>query len=138
MTEDWKSIIGFEGLYEVSNFGNVRSLPRHVRHVSKAGKEGTKFLPGRILKKMPLPNGYLRVALCREGNYTEKMIHHLVLENFVGLRSEGMEARHFPDRSKTNNQLSNLSWGTHEQNELDKIMHGTACCRGADGRYIGI
>ncbi len=54
------------------------------------------------------------------------MVHRLVLEAFVGPCPEGKECRHFPDRTRTNNRLENLSWGSHRRNCKDKRIHGTS------------
>ena len=61
-------------------------------------------------------------------------VHRLVLEAFVGPCPEGLEACHSPDRDRTNNRLSNLRWGTREDNEADKVAHGT----GAKGETHGM
>ncbi len=68
--------------------------------------------------------GYLVVSLY-PGNKI-RQVHRLVLEAFVGLRPKGMVCRHFPDRNKTNNLLSNIQWGTHGENRMDAVFHGTA------------
>ena len=66
-------------------------------------------------------SGHLYVSLRGE----KKSVHHLVLEAFVGSRPEGMEACHFPDRNPANNTVSNLRWGTHQENIHDQLVHGT-------------
>ena len=60
------------------------------------------------------------------GKHVLRLVHHLVLEAFVGKRPKGTEARHVNDRDPTNNRLDNLAWGTHRENEADKIRHGTS------------
>jgi hypothetical protein len=69
--------------------------------------------------------GYLCVSLRRNGKPTTQQVHTLVLTAFVGPRPEGMECRHFPDRNRENNHLSNLQWGSPQENKLDTIIHGT-------------
>lgn len=68
--------------------------------------------------------GYKRVYLCHLGKMKQFKIHFLVLSAFVGPRPEGMEARHFPDKSKSNNNVSNLRWGTRSDNQRDKEVQG--------------
>lgn len=79
----------------------------------------------------PQANGYFRLTLRHQGVKITIGYHQLVLLAFVGPCPEGMMARHYPDRTKTNNALTNLSWATPLQNMLDKIEHGTMT-RGED------
>lgn len=101
--EQWRSVVGYEGLYSVSDQGRVRS------------EKG-----GVILRPQPNSRGYQRVWLGR-GNV--RFIHQLVLETFVGDRPEGMWALHGDD-DHANNQLSNLRWGTRTENAHDQVMNG--------------
>lgn len=83
------------------------------------------------LKLTPNPtNGYLLVNLFSERLGMKRIsktiqVHRIVLETFVGQCPSGMEARHFPDRNRSNNRLDNLMWGTKKQNASDKIAHAT-------------
>jgi hypothetical protein len=107
---DWKSVVGHEGLYEVSDAGDVRSLPRpHAR--------------GRVLKQMTDPKGYRRVSLSKDGYARPRLVHHLVLEAFVGPRPAGQQCLHGDD-DPAHNHVSNLRWGTARQNAYDKVANG--------------
>lgn len=118
LTEHWKPVVGYEGLYEVSDLGRVRSLARVTTHGHPVASSYLKPIPQRA--------GHLRVMLCDGPSHTcIRFIHVLVLEAFVGLRPKGAHSRHFPDRDPTNNALTNLSWGTRKENEADKAIHGT-------------
>lgn len=118
--ERWLPVVGYEGLYEVSDLGRVRSVDAMV-----AGVFGrTQIRRGKILKQSP-SGSYLAVVLSKCGKIKTHRIHKLVLEAFVGPRPDGCEARHFPDRDIRNNRLSNLSWGTALENSDDKRKHGT-------------
>lgn len=119
--EQWKDIPGYEGRYQVSDLGNVRSLPRPVRTVSKHGVESMRAIPGGLLRPQQHPQGYLQVKL---GERTH-IIGPLVLAAFVSARPEGMECAH-GDGVKTNNVLSNLRWATPAENSADRIAHGTS------------
>ena len=119
--EVWKSVVGCEGSYQVSSLGRVRSLPRMVVKRRNGGPAFFQPIPGRVLKYVPMKKGYLTV---RVGGRM-RLVHHLVLEAFVGPRPEGAEARHFPDRDKTNNRAENLLWGTAQDNSDDRKIHGT-------------
>lgn len=72
-------------------------------------------------------NGYPRAKLSGPGIRTIKLIHVLVLEAFVGPCPEGMEARHYPDPTRTNARLDNLSWADRITNQRDRLEHGTRC-----------
>ena len=103
-----KPIPNFEG-YEIDTDGNVFSFQRY--------KEG------RQMKTNPGNHGYPVVALLKDGKMNWKLVHRLVLETFVSECPENMEARHI-DGVRTNCKLSNLAWGTHEENDKDKVRHG--------------
>ncbi len=121
MEEIWKSIVGFDGLYEVSNLGRVRSLDRSVKH--KWG--GGQFIKGRVLRPGIHRDGHVIYGLHSLGRCETKRGGPLVLEAFVGPRPNGFEACH-NDGNPANDALSNLRWGTHSDNEKDKLLHGTS------------
>lgn len=110
--EEWRAVPGYEGLYEVSNEGRVRSMKRR----------GTS---GKVLAhKRAQRGGYLTVSLLRHCEQTTRPVHSLVLEAFVGPRPAGAEIRHL-DGDPTNARLGNLAYGTHSENARDKRAHGT-------------
>lgn len=113
-TERWLPVPGYEGLYEVSDLGRVRSLPRQV---------GYGRIKGRILKALPGRNGYPRVNLWKDQRAKMHHVHSLVLAAFTGPRPEGYETRHL-DGDRCNNTLANLSYGTPSENQHDKVRHG--------------
>lgn len=117
----WKPVVGFEGFYEVSDEGRVRSLPRRVNS-PVAG--GSRVIPGRERKLTTHPSGHLIVSLSRPG---EKLfmakVHRLVLEAFVGPCPDGMECCH-NNSVPSDNRLANLRWDTPSENQLDKRRHG--------------
>jgi hypothetical protein len=117
--EQWRPVVGFEGRYEVSNLGRVRSLDRPVE-ASWRGVPYIKHVKGRVLKPSLSANGYPHVVL--EGK-ADRHVHVMVLESFVGPRPEEMEALHRDD-IKTNNTIANLYWGTKSDNAHDKIRNG--------------
>lgn len=119
MIEEWRPVVGCEGLYEVSNFGRVRSLDRWVKANSGRRRTGVRyFTPSSSGKNKK----YKRVLLRNPDK--QRPVHHLVLEAFVGSRPENCEARHL-DGDPSNNRLDNLAWGTKAENEADKVRHGT-------------
>ena len=117
--EVWKAVRGFEGAYEVSNSGVVRSLDRMV-----GGPRGQRVWRGREMKSRVARNGYALVQLKNNGAVRSAHVHTLVLEAFVSERPEGQECRHL-DGDRLNNRLENLRWGTRSENVQDSISHGT-------------
>lgn len=107
MTEVWKAVPGFEGLYEVSDQGRVRSLRK-----------------GIVLTGIRMPNGYIAHHLYDGGVLTVKSAHELVLAAFVGPRPPGAQVCH-EDGSRDRNHLGNLRYDTPKGNCEDKKRHGT-------------
>ena len=99
--EVWKDVVGYEGLYQVSDRGNVFSVER-------IGVNGRK-IGGRMLKPSYTRGGYLRLTLYKNGIMKSKYIHRLVLEAFVENPNNLPEVNHL-DEVKDNNELSNLEW----------------------------
>ena len=116
---EWRAVVGYEGLYEVSDSGAVRSLDRIKRN-----RWGDYTQRGRILKAATTKDGYPIVALMRDGELKSHRVHVLVLAAFVGPRPDGLQACHF-DGDPSNNRIENLRWDTGSANTLDKIRHGT-------------
>lgn len=112
--EQWRSVVGFP-CYEVSSLGRVRRI--------KPSAKGHTSYVGRVLKPS-LVDGRPTVWFYVSGKGRPKRVHHLVLEAFVGPRPPDMECRHL-DGDQQNNRLTNLCWGTHTENEKDKLRHGT-------------
>ena len=97
--EYWKPVVGYEGLYEVSNWGRVKSL--------KFGKE-------RILKQS-IRHGYYIVSLWKNGKGKTYSVHRLVAEAFID-NPDNLPCVNHKDENKQNNVVSNLEWCTHEYN----------------------
>ena len=118
--ETWRPILGFEGLYEVSDRGRVRSLDRLVTRSD--GKR--TMVAGRLKAQTPDRNDHLYVDLVRECNRQRHYIHRLVLHAFVGEPVPGQEGCH-NDGDARNNRVSNLRWDSRSENVLDMVRHGT-------------
>ena len=116
---EWRDIPGYEGYYQVSNNGDVRSVDRKI--INSLGHELS--LKGKILKPKK-DYEYFRVELNAHGKSKLFFIHRLVLLAFVGEIPEGMQCRHLDGDAK-NNSLSNLAYGTVSENQLDRVRHGT-------------
>lgn len=110
MKEVWKPIIGYEGYYEVSNYGYVRTV---TRFITNSGKHGMWY-KSRLLKFNVDKDGYNTVALQRDGKVKRLKVHRLVLSTFNKDESD-MQVNHI-DGDKANNCLDNLEWVTSSQN----------------------
>ena len=122
----WKAVVGFEGIYEVSDTGLVRSLDRvsEYRRIDQySGRELVirRKHKGRLLRPGPNHSGHLSVVLGRA--HGTKAVHLLVLEAFVGPCPEGHECLHWNDVA-WDNRLKNLRWGTRSENLADSIRNG--------------
>ncbi len=113
--ENWVPVLDFEGLYEVSDLGRVRSLDRI--------RPGGMPWKGRMMSLKPRSDGYIPITLWKNGEQTVRLVHRVVLDSFVGPRPPGLEVLH-GDGNRVNNALDNLSWGTHAQNQADVVAHG--------------
>lgn len=118
--EEWRPIPGYEGCYEVSSIGRVRSLPRW-----RSVGSGRRLCPPeiRLLKPYQDRNGYLRVGLSGPQTSRSTPIHRLVLSAFVGPCPPGMQACHRND-IPDDNRIENLRWDTASANTFDKIANG--------------
>lgn len=117
-SEIWKDVVGFEGLYKVSNKGNIYSVERKDSRGIKCG--------GRALKPAYTKAGYLKVVLCKNGMRYYKMLHRLVAETFIPNPNNFPQVNHM-DEIKDNNNVKNLEWCTSRYNN----NHGTRIERSA-------
>jgi hypothetical protein len=105
--QEWRPAPGYEGLYEISSKGLVWSLRRRI-----------------VLKAHPNNKGYLHVGLHKDGVQKTVYIHQLVARAFHGECPVGQEILH-GDGNPANDAASNICYGTHRQNMLDAVRHGT-------------
>lgn len=117
--ELWLPVTGYEGVYEVSNAGQVRSVDRMVHR----GGGTTRKAKGVILRAAPTSTGRLTVALSLDGKHRTHLVHRLVAVAFLGSPPEGTEVCH-NDGDASNNRVTNLRWDTHASNMLDAIRDG--------------
>ena len=96
--EEWKNVIGYEGLYEVSNKGNVRNVRRNT-----------------LLKLSKTNDGYIQVHLYKNGIRTGFKVHRLVAQAFL-LNNDNLPMINHKDEDKTNNRVENLEWCNHKYN----------------------
>lgn len=117
INEQWRPVKGYEGLYEVSNFGRVKSLGNN-----KSRKE-------KILKPEKHRNGYFRVDLYKDGKVKHFYVHRLVAEAFIP-NPYGFEQINHKNEDKTNNAVSNIEWCSAKYN----INYGSHNKRSAASR----
>lgn len=109
--EIWKDIVGYEGLYQVSNLGRVKSLPRATTN-------------GKILKvQVNRLNKYCYVALCRDNKKMFKRVHILVANAFLGANPNKLQVNHI-DGNKENNNVYNLEYCTQSENMKHAYLTG--------------
>jgi hypothetical protein len=119
-SEVWNAIPGYEGSYEASTAGRIRSLDGF-----RPGRNGSMNpFYGKILKPTPNDRGYLTVHLSGGKHSRTKYVHRLVLLTFVGEPPPGQEACH-ENGDHTDNRLCNLRWDTKSANGFDQVRHGT-------------
>lgn len=105
MNEIWRNIIDYKGLYEVSNFGRVRSLGMWVN-----GANGSKrFVKWRVLRPRKISKGYLCVNLYKDGVRKFCLVHRLVAQAFIP-NPDGLPQVNHKDKNKENNRVDNLEW----------------------------
>jgi hypothetical protein len=122
-TEIWKPVYGYEGLYEISNKGRVKSLAKEVRHPSGAL---IRIQPERIMKIMKNAKGYEFVDLCKDGNRFHGTVHRMVLSAFCPVENMDSLTVNHKDFDKSNNTPENLEWTTNYEN----VQHSKS-----SGRY---
>lgn len=111
--EEWKPVVGYEGLYEVSSEGRVLSLGRF----QKVRNNGRMFRKEQIMKLKNRPGGYLGAHLCKNCKHKIHSVHRLVAEAFIP-NPEGKEQVNHKNGIKTDNRVSNLEWVTKSENAL--------------------
>ena len=121
--ENWLDIKGYEGLYQVSDLGRVRSLVRLLPESHAKGVIQVK----KVLAFGANTQGRLQVSLCSAGVAKRFLVHILVLSTFKGPRPDGLEGRHL-DCDYSNNQANNLVWATHAE-ILSHAIRMDPCCR---------
>lgn len=111
MKEIWKDYKDYEGLYQASNLGRVRSLVRWVK-----GRNGSiRFCKGKILKPGTTKDGYLKVCLCKNNKVKTYLVHRIIAETFLP-NPDNLPCVNHKDEDKTNNSVDNLEWCTASYN----------------------
>lgn len=117
MQEVWKPITGFECLYEVSNLGRVKSLPRIRKGVNRSGGVSFRCYKGSVLSTTKNNSRYVTVTLFKDGEETPALVHRLVAQEFLPNPENKPEVNH-KDGDTFNNAVSNLEWCTRKENAI--------------------
>ena len=142
MIESWREIKGYEGLYEVSNWGRVRSLGMWT-NIRGGGK---RWLAGRVLRLRKDKKGYLLVCLCKDGVVKTCKVHRLVAIAFPDLVGWTEDAKGRPldeleinhkDQNKENNRIENLEWCDRSYN-IKYSFAKTVYMYTLDGKLCGL
>lgn len=112
--EAWKDVIGYEGIYQVSNTGKVKRIGAYKN------QHGREWISNRILKPATKSNGYMFVGLSKDNKVSSKHIHRLVAEAFIPNPFNKPTVNH-KDGNKSNNTVENLEWVTYLENNMHSI-----------------
>lgn len=122
MSEIWKNVPGYDGIYQVSSNGRVRSLDRCIMIKSESNRQTSRFIKGVILKPV-LVRGYQAVTMSKNGHARLMKIHRLVAKAFIPNPNNKTQVNH-KDGNKLNNCMENLEWCTSLENQMHAIHTG--------------
>lgn len=127
--EIYLPILGYERLYEVSNYGNIRSLdkfqdfPLFTSGGIKKQEMAPRLVKGKQMKTTLAANGYLVIGLFKNKKVSQKLVHRLVAEAFIKNPNNKLTVNHI-DSNKQNNMVDNLEWATQKENIMHCIKKG--------------
>lgn len=125
--EEWRDVKGYEGMYQISNYGRVKSLGR----IDRLGQKVDEKMRNQQIDK----NGYKSVMLSKDGNRKRYLVHRLVAEAFIPNPNNYPQINH-KDENKINNKVNNLEWCDRKYN----MNYGTRSKRQSEnlkGKYVG-
>jgi hypothetical protein len=128
MKEIWKDIKGYEGLYQVSNLGRVRSLNRYVIQKNAFGNMKEHCYKGKILKLFEDKDGYLRVNLKKNNIMKQYSVHVLVANEFITNKND---FKYMPYEIKTNINLKKLQVNHKDENKQNNCVSNLEWCSNA-------
>lgn len=121
--EIWKDIPGYEGRYQASDLGRVRSVDREVRTMHRGTTWGVRRILGRVLVPQPQNSGYLLVHLYAEGRRRALTVHTLVARTFIPNPLKLPEVNH-RDTNKSHCEVDNLEWSSSSGNKRHALANG--------------
>lgn len=116
MKEIWKDITGYEGLYQVSNYGKVKSLKRTIN------LKNCKYSKKENILKTYTNRGYIQIGLCKNGKRVTKKVHRIVAETFTANPYNNPCVNHI-DGNKENNCVKNLEWCNYKENSIHYVKN---------------
>lgn len=119
MEEVWKDIPNYEGLYQVSNQGRVKSITHYARNNRNGGM---RLVSGKILSQYKMPNGYMQVQLSKNEKREKFYIHRIVASVFLENKKGYSDVNHI-DGNKNNNCVENLEWCSHRMNQIHMVKN---------------
>lgn len=124
--DEWKDVPGFEGYYQASPIGQIRSVDRIIPVASSRQSLGgySRVVSGKVLNSSSQKSRYPSVSLWKDHKLSQFQVGRLILTTFVGPCPDGMECCH-NDGNPKNSSLENLRWDTPKANNADKKVHGT-------------
>ncbi|MBN2661602.1 MAG: HNH endonuclease [Tannerellaceae bacterium] len=117
--EIWKDVAGYEGLYQVSNLGRVKSIPRKVTN----GTGGEFFTKPKIMNRHKDTSGYHAIALCKNSKMKKTKLHRIIAKAFIPNPDNKPQVDHI-NGIRTDNRLSNLRWVTPSENNKNGYRNG--------------
>lgn len=133
MEETWKDVVGYEGLYKISNFGRIKSIPRGKKKIYRTKGYVPRISKEKILNPTKAYDGYMIIGLHNYGIHRLYPVHVLVAETFIRNKLYG-ECINHKDMDKSNNNLENLEIITYSKNSFYKKMSR----KGLKNRYRGV
>lgn len=126
--EIWRQVVGYEGLYEVSSFGNVRSVAREIKKANGV----VQLRKSSMKKQWHDKDGYMKVKLSKNGIDKILSVHRIAAQAFIG-DTNGFDINHI-DFDRANNKIDNLEIVSHKDNVMASILAGNhVCCRDMSG-----
>ena len=128
--EIWKPLRGYEGLYEVSNKGRIKSLPRNYLRKRKGRKDHIVKVKGKVLKQCVGTTGYYIIRIRKDKKCKTKKVHRLIAKTFLP-EIKGCNIVNHIDGNRLNNSIENLEWTTHQGNSDNAIERGSIDMKGS-------